>query len=81
MQMCNPSQKAEGVKKWAKYLALVGHSSGIGVPKSWGDFCTFTLLDPERFEWAKAFLGSKAWSFVINDNASEASLSFSLPSK
>jgi hypothetical protein len=81
MQMWNPPQKAEGVRKWAKYLAPVGHSSGISVPKSWANFCTLTLLDPERFEWAKAFLGSKAWSLVINNNASEASLTFSLPSK
>jgi hypothetical protein len=81
MQMWNPPQKAERVRKWAKYLAPVGHSSGISVPKSWANFCTLTLLDPERFELAKAFLGSKAWSLVINNNASEASLTFSLPSK
>jgi hypothetical protein len=72
MKIWHPAQKTQGVRQWAKHLALVGHMGGICIPESWADFFTLTLLDPERFEWAKAFLGSKAWSLVIDDNSSEA---------
>jgi hypothetical protein len=60
MEIWHPAQKAEGVRQWAKHLAAVGHLGGICIPESWVDFFTLTPLDPERFEWAKAFLGYKA---------------------
>jgi hypothetical protein len=53
-------QKADSMRLWTKYFAPVSASGGIQVPHHWCDFITMVLLDPSRFEWAKALLGSKA---------------------
>jgi hypothetical protein len=37
----------------------------------WRDFLTVILLNPSRFEWAKAFIGSKAWKIIIVDRSSK----------
>jgi hypothetical protein len=50
------------------------------VPHHWCDFITMVLLDPSRFEWAKALLGSKAWSMIQSDANPELSSVFTLPS-
>jgi hypothetical protein len=37
------------------------------------------LLNPDRFDWAKYFLNSKAWTMILKGRETEATISFSLP--
>jgi hypothetical protein len=54
-------------------------SDGFQIPQVWRDFLTVILLNPSRFEWAKAFIGSKAWKIIIVDRSSEDRVTFSIP--
>jgi hypothetical protein len=72
-------QSAEGVRLWAKHFAPLGNAEGIPLPSFWYDFFTACLLHSERFEWARSFLNSKAWTMILKDRESKANISFSLP--
>jgi hypothetical protein len=74
-----PHCNADTIRLWAKHFTPLGASDGLLVPKSWCDFITIMLLSPDRFDWTKSFLGSKAWNMIQMDMGTEAMIAFSLP--
>jgi hypothetical protein len=71
--------KPETMRLWVKHFAPLGSVGGTEIPKSWFDFFTLNLLQPERFTWTKASLDSPAWKIIVDDRISETCLSFSIP--
>jgi hypothetical protein len=72
-------QGADGVRLWVKHFAPLGHAEGIHIPNLWCNFFTVCLLNPDRFEWVKSFMNSKAWTMILKDREIEATITFSLP--
>jgi hypothetical protein len=72
------SCNADGIRSWAKFFAPVGTSDTINVPCCWNDFCTINLLHPDRFEWIKKFMESKASNLIVSESDREASFTFSM---
>jgi hypothetical protein len=83
LELCNriryKSYNADGVRSWAKLFAQTGSSGMVKVPLSWFDFCTINLLHPERFDWIKKLMGSKAWNLIISESDKDESFTFSIP--
>jgi hypothetical protein len=77
----NGKKSTDGVRLWAKYFAPLGSSSGTLVSNAWQDFFISSLLNPVRFDWAKSFLSSEAWSAILKNDEMETSISFVLPTK
>jgi hypothetical protein len=53
----------------------------INIPADWAAFFTVMLLSPAHFDWAKNFLSSQAWKFMIGCTNSDSYMSFSLPAR
>jgi hypothetical protein len=50
----------------------------INIPADWAAFFTVMLLSPAHFDWAKNFLSSQAWKFMIGCTNSDSYMSFAL---
>jgi hypothetical protein len=51
----------------------------INIPADWAAFFIVMLLSPAHFDWAKKFLSSQTWNFMIGCSNSDSFLSFALP--
>lgn len=81
---------AEGVKKtnpdvlrlWAKQFSPASRPQQVvNIPNDWAPFFTMMLLSPNHFYWAKTFLASQAWEFLLSCAKNSASLSFAIPTQ
>lgn len=72
---------ADVYRLWAKHFSMTdGTRQVIDIPTNWASFFTLKLLSPAYFDWAKNFLASRAWNFIISSNNSSTLISFALPS-
>jgi hypothetical protein len=78
-ELINVKQKADSIRPWAKFFSPTNNMKGFKIPKVWRDFLTVILLNPSRFEWARSFVVSKAWQYILQDRDSEGMVTFSIP--
>nr|TKW02809.1 hypothetical protein SEVIR_7G037500v2 [Setaria viridis] len=72
---------ADLYRLWARYFSPVqGAEEVISIPLDWVVFFTVKLLSPSHFHWAKSFLSSQAWKFLIFVSHQSSVLTFNLPS-
>jgi hypothetical protein len=74
-----PKSNADSVRLWAKHFAPISSSNRLLIPHEWSDFYTMLLLNPTRFDWAKEFIASKVWEFLVQQFESSGYIDFSLP--
>jgi hypothetical protein len=79
--MFSGKQKAESIRLWAKYFAPIDNMEGFKITQVWRDLLTIILLNLGKFEWAKSFIGSKTWNYILQDRDSEAVVTFCIPTK
>ncbi|KAK8448081.1 hypothetical protein SEVIR_8G217501v4 [Setaria viridis] len=67
---------------WARFFSPMGSPEQvISIPNDWTPFFIVMLLSPNHFEWAKSFLSSQAWKFLLSCASNSVSMSFAIPSK
>nr|TKW26668.1 hypothetical protein SEVIR_3G205100v2 [Setaria viridis] len=49
------------------------------IPADWASFFIMMLLSPTHFDWAKGFLNSEAWRFMISCTSTVSTMSFVIP--
>lgn len=55
----------EGADIWQKHFAPSKDSKEvIQVPIEWVNFLSVALLTPNKFDWAKQFITSNAWTYI-----------------
>nr|TKW28789.1 hypothetical protein SEVIR_3G350900v2 [Setaria viridis] len=71
----------EGISYTAHNFSPVGcPDQVIHIPTNWAAFFIAMLLSPEHFDWAKKFLASKAWEFMLSCTSKSAMMAFAIPS-
>jgi hypothetical protein len=71
-------KSVDGIRLWAKYFAPPRSFPSTPVPAAREQFFISSLLNPTRFDWARAFLSSEAWNVILKENEMETSFSFVL---
>nr|TKW28573.1 hypothetical protein SEVIR_3G337300v2 [Setaria viridis] len=52
---------------WAQHFSPAGCPEQVTyIPSDWASFFINMLLSPQHFDWAKKFLASTAWNFMLN---------------
>lgn len=78
-QSCNQTCP-DVYRLWARYFSPVGKPDQvIQIPTDWEAFFVMMLMSLAHFEWAKNFLNSHAWRFMLSCSTTFSSLSFALP--
>ena len=49
------------------------------MPIEWVNFLSVLLLSPEKFEWAKQFVKSKVWGYIVQASDSKTHKNFAIP--
>lgn len=69
---------------WAKHFSPVGCQDGVvKIPVDWAAFFVTMLLSSTHFEWARSFLSSPTWKFLLGCSCSNSDelMTFALPEK
>ncbi|CAM0883844.1 unnamed protein product [Alopecurus aequalis] len=70
----------DGAALWRKHFAPSSDDDLVTkVPIEWMNFFTAALLSPEKFEWAKSFLASQLWKFIVDGTDNSAMRPFVIP--
>lgn len=65
---------------WAKHFSPAGDPDAVtDIPADWASFFIMMLLSPTHFDWAKGFLNSEAWRFMISCTSTVSTMSFVIP--
>jgi hypothetical protein len=80
-ELQQPNFKFAGLLRlWGTYFSLVGNPQyQISILLNWATFFTMKLLSKENFQWAKYFLNSPAWQFLLHEENNSDGLQFSIP--
>nr|TKV93953.1 hypothetical protein SEVIR_9G263700v2 [Setaria viridis] len=67
---------------WAQHFSPVGCPEQVTqIPSDWAAFFINMLMSLEHFDWAKQFLASKIWEFLLSCSNSTAMMAFAIPLK
>nr|TKW22663.1 hypothetical protein SEVIR_4G243200v2 [Setaria viridis] len=65
---------------WAQHFSPAGCPEQVTyIPSDWASFFINMLLSPQHFDWAKKFLASAAWNFMLNCADNPSMMAFSIP--
>jgi hypothetical protein len=77
-----PKPQVDMYRLWAKHFSPVGcPEHAVQIPTDWAPFFTFMLLSPSHFDWAKGFLASQAWKFMLSCTNTSSMMTFAIPGK
>lgn len=70
----------EGALIWKKHFAPTEDSKEvIQVPIEWVNFLYVALLSPRKFDWAKKFLTSQVWNYILQGSETKICKPFAIP--
>nr|TKW00445.1 hypothetical protein SEVIR_8G109100v2 [Setaria viridis] len=82
MEKQRPGQNPNIFRLWAQHFSRVGCPEQVTqIPSDWAAFFINMLMSPEHFDWAKQFLASKTWEFLLSCSNSTAMMAFAIPLK
>ncbi|CAM0958276.1 unnamed protein product [Alopecurus aequalis] len=70
----------EGVTLWKKHFAPKSDNDiAIQVPIEWVNFFTAALLSKHKFDWAKSFLATQLWRYIVEGTDTSSLRPFVIP--
>ncbi|XP_012701324.1 uncharacterized protein LOC101786606 isoform X1 [Setaria italica] len=82
MEKQRPGQNPNVYRLWAQHFSPVGCPEQVTqIPSDWAAFFINMLMSPEHFDWAKQFLASKTWEFLLSCSNQTALMAFAIPQK
>nr|TKW09091.1 hypothetical protein SEVIR_6G069600v2 [Setaria viridis] len=77
-----PGQNPNVYRLWAQHFSPVGCPEQVTqIPSDWAAFFINMLMSPEHFDWAKQFLASKTWEFLLSCSNQTALMAFAIPQR
>ena len=85
-EQANDSDEAilgkEGAHIWKTHFSSTPDSKEvIQVPIEWVNFLSVALLYKDKFDWAKKFISSQVWNYIIQGSESQHCKPFAVPDK
>ncbi|TVU03589.1 hypothetical protein EJB05_50906, partial [Eragrostis curvula] len=71
---------ADCYRFWARHFSLAGSNDPkVTIPNEWVSFMLSMLMSPQKYEWTKSILISKAWEVIKKYSDGEDSMLFNIP--